>query len=217
MHPGGANVLYAESVGMHYPTFQIQSTETLPEQPGKMQLKYSLAFTVKRYYCAHNTSASKSALLRDGKRPSGPPFRANSAKYPMPNQRGWALDITAPTTPRDIVASRRKSADFLWLRFNRSRRSVKRVGNVSLRVWWIRWRKNFIYCLFLSNRQYSETNIIAMRLGPGKHLKGRTLMGGLVKPSEFDYFHEVCKLSNWLPESTLTSTLGDYPYGACEI
>ncbi|RDB15501.1 Acyl-CoA dehydrogenase [Hypsizygus marmoreus] len=36
----------------------------------------------------------------------------------------------------------------------------------------------------------SEANIIAMRLGPGKHLKGRTLMGGIVKPEEFDYFHE---------------------------
>lgn len=36
----------------------------------------------------------------------------------------------------------------------------------------------------------AETNIIAMRLGPGKHLKGRTLMGGIVKPEEFDYFHE---------------------------
>ena len=36
-----------------------------------------------------------------------------------------------------------------------------------------------------------ETNITAMRLGPGKHLKGRTLMGGVVTPEEFDYFHEV--------------------------
>ncbi|KAF4616119.1 hypothetical protein D9613_011485 [Agrocybe pediades] len=36
----------------------------------------------------------------------------------------------------------------------------------------------------------AETNIIAMRLGPGKHLKGRTLLGGVVKPEEFDYFHE---------------------------
>lgn len=36
----------------------------------------------------------------------------------------------------------------------------------------------------------SKTNIIAMRLGPGKHLQGRSLMGGLVKPEEFDYFHE---------------------------
>lgn len=34
-------------------------------------------------------------------------------------------------------------------------------------------------------------NIIAMRLGPGKHLQGRTLMGGVVKPEEFDYFYEV--------------------------
>ena len=30
-----------------------------------------------------------------------------------------------------------------------------------------------------------------MRLGPGEHLKGRTLMSGIVKPEEFDYFHEV--------------------------
>jgi len=30
-----------------------------------------------------------------------------------------------------------------------------------------------------------------MRLGPGKHLKGRTLMGGITKPEEFDYFHEL--------------------------
>ncbi|KAF8803918.1 peroxisomal acyl-CoA-dehydrogenase [Phlegmacium glaucopus] len=36
----------------------------------------------------------------------------------------------------------------------------------------------------------SDTNIISMRLGPGKHLQGRRLMGGIVKPEEFDYFHE---------------------------
>lgn len=34
-------------------------------------------------------------------------------------------------------------------------------------------------------------NIHAMRLGPGKHLKGRKLMGGVVAPEEFDYFHEL--------------------------
>ncbi|KAJ7590832.1 acyl-CoA dehydrogenase/oxidase [Mycena floridula] len=38
--------------------------------------------------------------------------------------------------------------------------------------------------------QLAENNFIAMRLGPGKHLKGRTLLGGIVKPEEFDYFHE---------------------------
>ena len=36
-----------------------------------------------------------------------------------------------------------------------------------------------------------ETNIIGMRLGPGKHLKGKTLLGGVVTPEEFDHFHEV--------------------------
>lgn len=41
----------------------------------------------------------------------------------------------------------------------------------------------------------SENNIISMRLGPGKHLKGRTLMGGIVKSEEFDYFHEVMSCS----------------------
>lgn len=30
-----------------------------------------------------------------------------------------------------------------------------------------------------------------MRLGPGTHLQGRSLMGGIVQPEEFDYFHEV--------------------------
>ena len=30
-----------------------------------------------------------------------------------------------------------------------------------------------------------------MRMGPGKHLKGLTLMGGIIKPEEFDYFHEM--------------------------
>lgn len=30
-----------------------------------------------------------------------------------------------------------------------------------------------------------------MRMGPGKHLKGLELMGGIVKPEEFDYFHEM--------------------------
>ena len=37
----------------------------------------------------------------------------------------------------------------------------------------------------------AELNFWAMQLGPGKHLKGKTLLGGVVKPEEFDYFHEV--------------------------
>ncbi|TDL25501.1 acyl-CoA dehydrogenase NM domain-like protein [Rickenella mellea] len=37
----------------------------------------------------------------------------------------------------------------------------------------------------------AEVNLHAMRLGPGKHLKGRVLMNGIVTPEEFDYFHEL--------------------------
>ena len=40
----------------------------------------------------------------------------------------------------------------------------------------------------------SEMNILAMRLGPGKHLQGRTLLGGVIRTEEFDHFHEVSKL-----------------------
>jgi hypothetical protein len=38
---------------------------------------------------------------------------------------------------------------------------------------------------------FRETNVIGMRLGPGRHLKGRTLLGGVITPEEFDHFHEV--------------------------
>ncbi|EXJ95971.1 hypothetical protein A1O1_01096 [Capronia coronata CBS 617.96] len=36
----------------------------------------------------------------------------------------------------------------------------------------------------------AANNLLAMRLGPGKHLTGRTLLGG-VKSEEFDYFHDM--------------------------
>ena len=36
-----------------------------------------------------------------------------------------------------------------------------------------------------------KINIWALRLGPGKHLNGRILMNGAVKPEEVDYFHEL--------------------------
>ncbi|KAI5120210.1 hypothetical protein M0805_006316 [Coniferiporia weirii] len=37
----------------------------------------------------------------------------------------------------------------------------------------------------------AEVELHAMRLGPGKHLKGRKLFNGIVTPEEFDYFHEL--------------------------
>lgn len=39
-------------------------------------------------------------------------------------------------------------------------------------------------------RTLGEKNIIAMRLGPGKHLQGRKLFAD-IKPEEFDYLHEL--------------------------
>ncbi|KAI0635680.1 acyl-CoA dehydrogenase [Trametes polyzona] len=39
--------------------------------------------------------------------------------------------------------------------------------------------------------QMAQLNLHAMRMGPGKHLKGLTLMNGIVTPEEFDYFHEL--------------------------
>ncbi|KAA1467460.1 acyl-CoA dehydrogenase NM domain-like protein [Dentipellis sp. KUC8613] len=40
-------------------------------------------------------------------------------------------------------------------------------------------------------QKMADLNIHAMRMGPGKHLKGLTLAGGIVTPEEFDYFHEL--------------------------
>lgn len=52
-------------------------------------------------------------------------------------------------------------------------------------------------CLFLIcmasiyGDSVSEMNILAMRIGRGKHLKGLTLMGGIITPEKFDHFHEL--------------------------
>ena len=58
-----------------------------------------------------------------------------------------------------------------------------------------------------------ETNIIGMRLGPGKHLKGKTLLGGVITPEEFDHFHEVsigASLICYLSPSNLTAGLAHH-------
>jgi alkylation response protein AidB-like acyl-CoA dehydrogenase len=40
-------------------------------------------------------------------------------------------------------------------------------------------------------KRMADENILAMRIGPGKHLHGRKLLGGVVKGEEFDYFHDL--------------------------
>lgn len=37
----------------------------------------------------------------------------------------------------------------------------------------------------------AKNGLLAMRLGPGKHLHGTELLGGVVKGEEFDYFHDM--------------------------
>ncbi|OJI82517.1 hypothetical protein ASPTUDRAFT_43778 [Aspergillus tubingensis CBS 134.48] len=37
----------------------------------------------------------------------------------------------------------------------------------------------------------AEAGILAMRLGPGKHLHGRKLLGGVIDGKEFDYLHDM--------------------------
>ena len=39
--------------------------------------------------------------------------------------------------------------------------------------------------------ELTKMNTLPMRLGPGPHLKGLTLMGGIIEPEEFDHFHEL--------------------------
>ncbi|KAI9336340.1 acyl-CoA dehydrogenase/oxidase [Obelidium mucronatum] len=44
--------------------------------------------------------------------------------------------------------------------------------------------------VFLKMGARGGVNLTACRLAPGPHLEGRVLLGGVVKPEEFDYFHE---------------------------
>ena len=37
----------------------------------------------------------------------------------------------------------------------------------------------------------AEQNILAMRMGPGKHLEGRKLLDGAIEPKDFDYFADM--------------------------
>jgi hypothetical protein len=37
----------------------------------------------------------------------------------------------------------------------------------------------------------AETNILALRLGPGKHLHGRKILDGAVEGDQVDFFHDM--------------------------
>ncbi len=66
---------------------------------------------------------------------------------------------------------------------------ARRMANAQARVSWMLWRRSLTRVdPTTPEPHFSEKNLHAMRLGPGKHLKGLTLMDGVVKPEEFDYF-----------------------------
>ncbi len=70
------------------------------------------------------------------------------------------------------------------------RKLVKRMASVLVWKSSKEWRMfNHVYPIRVTlNSQTRELNLHAMRTGPGKHLKGMTLMGGVVKPEEVNIF-----------------------------
>jgi len=60
------------------------------------------------------------------------------------------------------------------------------MGSVQAKTFWTRWRTVGIGLLLrtILTRVRSDVNLHAMRIGPGKHLKGLSLFHGLVKPEE---------------------------------
>jgi len=69
-----------------------------------------------------------------------------------------------------------------------TRRSASWTGSDRAKRFLTRWRTTGVRYLTAAANSYasfcSEVNLHAMRLGPGKHLKGLSLFNGLVKPEE---------------------------------
>ena len=101
-----------------------------------------------------------------------------------------------------------------WIQSSsRTRSCTRRTAKNHPKVCLTRWRTSLpLTSVFIWRElraQFREVNLHAMRMGPGKHLKGLTLMNGIVTPEEvrvcrfreltaysrsspkFDYFHEL--------------------------
>jgi hypothetical protein len=69
-------------------------------------------------------------------------------------------------------------------------RRGKKMASLQVRTSFRRWRKYFVFTSVPFHLPspllvlFSELGIHAMRLGPGKHLKGMKLMNGLVAPEQ---------------------------------
>jgi hypothetical protein len=127
LHPGGANVLYANSVGawsqnklIWLNKFRFQLERTLH--------RYSLAFIATRSSFDHNTSVCKLEQWQAKKNNSSLYFPENLAKFLMLNQHGLAGDITAHTTQITIESSKLLCANFSSLWSSLNHRGVKKMA-----------------------------------------------------------------------------------------
>lgn len=159
-----------------------------------MLLKHFTACIVKRSSSALNTPDCKLVVCKTRSPPSSL-HRQTCLLYRTLNLHGCLRDISARTTRRAIRHFKGRFGNSSWRSCTPTRSGVRIMGSVSHR----RWLTSFGACISLLSEHWpltvclcSETNILAMRLGKGKHLEGRTLMGGIVKPEEFDHFHEAC-------------------------
>lgn len=154
----------------------------------------SLVYIVMKSSLNLNTTACRLVALMVNRRASRHQDPDSSVKFHTLNLPGLAKDITAPTIQTIIANFERQFASSLRVSSHLKLSKQMRPGRRFRRTLWTRWRRLLLSLIKETRPNYltsSEVNLIAMRLGPGKHLKGRTLMGGIVKPEEFDYFHEV--------------------------
>jgi hypothetical protein len=75
--------------------------------------------------------------------------------------------------------------------FTLTHKLVRRMASVPAWKSSKKWRMSYYYLFnasYIERFKSRELNLHAMRSGPGKHLKGLTLMGGIVKPEEVNVF-----------------------------
>lgn len=93
-------------------------------------------------------------------------------------------------------------AEPLWLRnqfkspfYNDSHRKMQKAARIFVEEHMIKEaqakEKDGTYISQELIDKMAEQNVLAMRLGPGKHLHGRKILGGAVDGKEFDYFHDM--------------------------
>lgn len=115
----------------------------------------------------------------------------------MLNPHGSTRDSIAPTTATVTGGSIELPESSSWKSFILTLSNVKNQESGSRRM----LLTSCGWCLstplidnIANGVESSEMNIFAMRLGPGKHLQGRVLLGGVIGTEEYDHFHEVRKV-----------------------